>query len=99
MNGRTFNSRALPDNGKAPLPEYPAAAAEPEWLIRERTLLDRVTRYVRMTTWTIALLIAILFFSILVSLSPFHFGNAPPGVGEHLNGQPADPGDAPNTEP
>ena len=99
MNGRTFNERAMPDNAMGATAEYPVPVVEPDWVMRDRVLLDFATRLTRLMTWMFALMTVILCFLIAVSAASDEFDKARPSVEEIFPNLPANPGDTPNTVP
>ena len=61
-------------------PARDLAGTGPVWLAEERVFVERVTRYARLATWLMALSIAVVFFSIAVSVASHEFGVAPSGM-------------------
>ena len=83
MNLRRLFSRNPPESGMAPA-GIPTFIVEADWQVRERLFVERVTRYLRLATWLMALSTAILFFSMAASVASIQFGIAPPDGGEEL---------------
>ena len=101
MNPRHFFSRGVPESEMAP-DGIPAWIVETDWQVRERLFVERVTRYVRLAAWLLALTTVILFLSIAMSTASVKFGivSPPHNGGEELFTRgAADPDDAPNIGP
>ncbi len=79
MNLRRFFSRIVPEIDRAP-DGIPTWIVESDWQVRERLFVERVTRYLRLATWLMALSIAILIFSLTASIASIEFGIASGGM-------------------
>ena len=80
----------------------PTWIVESDWQVRERLFVERITRYLRLGTWLMALSAAILFLSVAASVASIEFGIVPPahtGGEELFSRGSADPGGAPNIWP